>query len=150
MWPIHVAVALAEPLPADLSFVDLAGKPHTLAELSGKVVLLDFWATWCAPCKKSLPVYAAWQRELGPKGLVVVAVSVDDTTKPVPRFVSATCPDVTVWWDSGHAVAERLALRTMPTAFLIGRDGAVVLKHEGFEAHDEATLRSAVEGALGP
>ena len=79
---------------------------------------------------------------------MVVAVSEDDATTRIPKFVAATCPSVAVWWDSGHAVAERLTLGAMPTALLIGRDGRVVLRHEGFEKDDLAELRAAIERSL--
>jgi thiol-disulfide isomerase/thioredoxin len=151
MWHLAAPLALAAPptaLSPDLAFTGLDGQRHTVGELAGKVVLLDFWATWCEPCKRSLPTYRAWQAELGEKGFVVVAVSVDETTKPIARFVEATCPDVTVWWDEGHDAAEALSVAAMPTAFLLGRDGAVALRHEGFEKKDADVLRAEVERLL--
>jgi thiol-disulfide isomerase/thioredoxin len=113
-------------------------------------VLLDFWATWCAPCAASLPLYDAWQRELADAGLTVVAVSTDDDDADVAGFAAQHMPNVTVWRDRGGALAAALGVTAMPTAFLMGRDGAILGRHGGFEPEDAegmlAALRAALEG----
>jgi len=132
-----------------LTLVDLVGGMHSLDEYRGKVVLLDFWATWCGPCLESLPLYNGWQRDLGDRGLVVVAVSVDEEDAPVETFAGRYAPDVTVMRDRDGAVAARLGLPKMPTAYLIGRDGRLIARHAGFDDSGAAGLRDSILAALG-
>jgi len=141
----------AEPTHEDLAAVqltDLVGGQHALDEYRGKVVLLDFWATWCDPCLESLPLYDRWQRELGDQGFVVVAASVDEEGAPVADFAVKYAPNVTVMRDAAGAAAGRLGLPKMPTAFLIGRDGRLIARHAGFDDAGAAALRDRIVGAL--
>lgn len=141
----------APPSGGDLGAVtltDLLGGRHSLAEYRGKVVLLDFWATWCAPCLESLPLYDAWQKELGDEGFVVVAASVDEEDAPVADFAVKYAPNVTVLRDREGLAAERLGLPKMPTAFLIGRDGRLIERHAGFDEAGAAGLRDRIMNAL--
>ena len=125
--------------PTALQYQDLEGKPRSLDELKGRVVLLDFWATWCGPCLESLPLYETWQKELGPSGLTIVAVSVDKEKEPVIGFLAKNAPSLTAFHDPQFKVVSAVKVPKMPTAFLIARDGSVVMRHEGF------TKKSAVE-----
>ncbi len=134
------------PLP-EMTFADLSGESRTLGEYDGKVVLLDFWATWCAPCRESLPIYDQWQQELG-EDFVVVAVSVDERLGPVPNFAKQNMPNVQVWHDTEHAGAEALDLPAMPTAFLVDRSGNIVSQHIGFVRKDADPLHEEITTLL--
>jgi len=134
------------PLP-EMSFADLEGNARTVGEFAGRVVLLDFWATWCGPCRVSLPLYDQWDTELG-EDFVVVAVSVDDRVGPVPRFAKQNMPNVEVWHDADHQGAEALGLPAMPTAFLIDRKGQIVSTHVGFEMKDAEPIRAEIVALL--
>lgn len=135
------ALADAAPPKAGDAFPDL--KPFALEgsvpELKGKVVLLDFWASWCGPCKKSFPVMADLQKEFGPRGFEVVAVSVDEKSAAMEAFVKKTQPPFTVVRDGQGRMAEAAGVDKMPTSFLLGADGRVVAIHSGFEG--EATRK---------
>lgn len=134
---------------SEVRLVDLEGQPRSLAELRGKVVLLDFWATWCPPCIESLPLYDTWQQELGADGLVVVAVSVDEEGAPVAAFAAKYAPHLTVLRDAkGHA-ASRLGVPKMPTAFVLDRAGRVVEAHPGYSGAEAADLRARLVTLLG-
>jgi thiol-disulfide isomerase/thioredoxin len=146
-----VPATTSPPTEVDLGAVeltDLAGGSHSLAEYRGKVVLLDFWATWCAPCLESLPLYDRWQKELGDQGLVVVAASVDEEDAPVADFAVKYAPAVIVMRDREGRAADRLGLPKMPTAFLIGRDGRLIERHAGFDEAGAAALRDRIMSAL--
>lgn len=138
-----------ERLPA-LSFTDLEGGTHTLDEVRGEVVLLDFWATWCAPCRESLPLYDTWQTELADAGLQVIAVSVDENPDDVPPFAEESFPHVTVWLDTDHQAADALQLPGMPTAFLLRRDGTVAHREVGFHSRNANAFRQRIEALLTP
>jgi thiol-disulfide isomerase/thioredoxin len=142
--------ASREAAPLQLSLARYpAGAPWTLAEDRGSVVFLDFWATWCDPCREALPLYADLAREYGPKGLKVYAVSVDGDPAAIGPFLADAGVDLPVLLDPEGQLAESaLRVRTMPTAFLIDRAGVVRAVHEGYdEARLPATL-AEVEALL--
>lgn len=139
---------LADPKVGAIELVDMQGAPRTLGEFRGKVVLLDFWATWCGPCKESLPIYDKWQTEFGPKGLAIVAVSVDEEDAAVPAFVKDLAPNLLVLRDKSGKAAGAFDLPTMPTSFLFDRSGKLLSRHVGFERGSEETIRKATLDAL--
>ncbi len=124
----------------------LTGKQVDLKSYRGKVVLLNFWATWCAPCQVELPRFEAWQKKYGPKGLQVLAVSMDDGDAPVKRTVRRlhlTYPVLLGDAKLGDAYGGVLGL---PITFLIDRKGTIVAKIKG-EA-DLKQLESRVKALL--
>ena len=130
------------PAPANLNFVlkDVAGKPFNLAAQKGKVILLDFWATWCAPCKVEIPWFAEFQTKYGPKGFAVIGVSVDDTPEKLKPFIQQYKMNYPVLLGDGRDdLMGPKGFGTMgvfPTTFLIGRDGRICKKHEGLTSKD--------------
>jgi len=124
------------------------GKPYDLSAQRGSVVLVDFWATWCEPCKVSLPRYAALERKLGAQGFHVVAVSVDEDAAALRRFVAATKLELRVVHDPAGKIADRYQPAKMPTAYLVGRDGKISWIHGSFAAGDEAKVEAEVRKAL--
>ena len=123
--------AMAGRVAPEFAREDLAGRRVDLKAYRGKVVLLNFWATWCGPCRLELPRFAAWQRKLRPKGLQVIAVSMDDSAAPVRQFVRTLKPGFPVVMgdaDLGRAYGGVLGL---PVTFLIGRDGRIVSRTDG-------------------
>ncbi len=110
---------------------DLTGKTMNLRRYRGKVVLLTFWATWCAPCQEELPRFDAWQRRYGVEGFQVVAVSMDDDAGPVRTLMGKMKLDFPVVLGDaaiGHRYGGILGL---PVTFLIGRDGRVEARYAG-------------------
>ncbi len=112
----------------------------TGTETHGKVLLVDFWASWCAPCKASFPAYGRLNAELAPRGLVIVAVSVDDDPGAYASFVRRFSPPFAVVLDKGHALVERVRVPTMPTCYLVDREGRIRYLHAGY--HGEETDRA--------
>ena len=147
------ACSSARPLPdaratSAIEAPALDGRTVRLGDLRGKVVLLDFWATWCEPCREALPFYADLQRELGERGFAVVAVSIDSSTDPVRRYFGAAGAPFLVLRDPDGALAERLSVRIMPTSYLLDRSGAARYRQEGFSPKDRDTLRARILSLL--
>lgn len=127
----------------DVTTVD--GTDVDLEDWRGKVVLIDFWATWCAPCQTSLPFYQRLADEYDDAHFRILAVSVDETRKPVTRFLDKHDLSFPVAVDADHAIAEQFEPGSMPTLFILGPDGTVERVHEGFEASDRAELTEQIE-----
>ncbi|MBL8289680.1 MAG: TlpA family protein disulfide reductase [Rubrivivax sp.] len=144
------AVAVGQPAPA----FTLAGLEGSVAleALRGKVVLLDFWASWCAPCRLSFPWMSAMQARHGAAGLRVVAVNVDRQRAAADAFLRAMQPQMgaplTIAFDPAGETPERYGAKAMPTSVLIGADGRVLLHHAGFRDDDKPVLEAAVVAAL--
>jgi cytochrome c biogenesis protein CcmG, thiol:disulfide interchange protein DsbE len=119
------------------------GGDQSLEAYAGKVVIVDFWATWCEPCKQSFPAYQKLADEMGGE-LVVIGVSQDDDAKGIAAFRSETGAKFPIVWDDGKALAESYDPPTMPTAFVVDRSGIVRFVHAGYRAGDEATLEEEV------
>ena len=134
------------PAAANLNFVlkDAAGKDFNLASLKGKVILLDFWATWCAPCKVEIPWFVEFQSKYGPRGFAAVGVSVDDTPEKLKPFVQQYKMSYPVLLGEGHddlmGPKGFGAMGVFPTTFVIGRDGRICKAHLGLSAKEQFEL----------
>jgi thiol-disulfide isomerase/thioredoxin len=139
---------VGKPAP-DLAIHTLNGQGDVKLEaLSGKVVLVDFWATWCAPCKQSFPVLEAMSKRHGSK-LAIVGVSVNDDADGVAEFAKEMGATFPVGWDKGHAIAERWNVSTMPSSFLVDEKGTVRFVHAGYHDGEEATLDKEIDSLIG-
>jgi len=107
-------------------------------DLKGKVVLLDFWASWCGPCKESFPVMDELQQKYGNQGLVILAVNVDENVAAMKDFLKDHPVQFTIVHDATKKLVGTANIASMPTSFLIGKDGKVVAVHKGFHGKDTA------------
>lgn len=149
--PVLLLLALlALPLPAfaQVAFKDASGRTVGLADFAGKVVLLDVWATWCAPCIHELPQLEALHRELGPQGLAVVALSIDRGGPPKVRLFQQRTglADLPIYFDDERIAAQALGVTTIPAAFLYDRQGRLIERFDG--PHDWAAERQRLERLL--
>ena len=124
------------------------GKKASLAQFKGKVVYLDFWASWCAPCRFSLPFMKTLQEQYGQDGLVVIAVNLDTDRTKVEKALADVKPNYTVVLDPKSTLPALYNPQKMPSSFIIGKDGKVVGLHEGFIPEDAEEINHAVEAAL--
>ena len=106
-----------------LSGRTLEGRTASLSDYKGKVVLVDFWATWCDPCKDEIPELVKLQNDLGSKGFVILGVSMDEETEAVAPFAKATKINYPVILNGGERSPTGWVVPGLPTAYLIGRDG---------------------------
>lgn len=139
----------AHALEAGQPAPELALQQVRLADLKGKVVLVDFWASWCGPCKQSFPFMNDLQAKYKAQGLEVVAVNVDTKREDADKFLGEVPARFTVAFDPQGASARRFDVKSMPSSLLVGRDGKVVATHRGFRADDKDELERRVVAALG-
>jgi len=121
-----------------------------LADLKGKVVYLDFWASWCPPCRKSFPWMNEMAQRYGQQDLVIVAVNVDKTRELAAKFLHEVPADFTVAYDPEGKVADSYQVQGMPSSFIIDRSGHIQASHIGFREEDTAALEGALQRALRP
>ncbi len=135
-----------EPAPEiDLPGASIAAK---LSELKGKVVYVDFWASWCGPCKQSFPWMNEMQKKYGPQGLQIVGLNVDAKREDADTFLKEFPAQFEVAFDSKGESAKKFKIKGMPTAFLVGKDGLVLNVHQGFRDKDRADLEAKFIEAL--
>jgi thiol-disulfide isomerase/thioredoxin len=123
-------------------------KPIKLEHFVGKVVYLDFWASWCGPCKQSFPWMNEMQSKYGPQGFQVIGVGLDARHDDALRFLNSTSANFTVAFDHTGDTPQRFSVKGMPTSVLIGRDGRVLSTHVGFSAQTRESLERAIVLAL--
>lgn len=134
--------------PVKGGVTELNGGQVLVSTLQGQVVLLDFFATWCEPCKKGLPKTQALVAANAARGVVGRAVSLDEKLALVPPFVQALGLGMPVWFDEGGALADELFVEKLPTVVLLDRKGAVRFTHYGAGDQDEHEVAQALERLL--
>ena len=124
------------------------GYRFDLSVLRGRVVLIDFWATWCGPCKEEMPELEAMYRRHAGKGLVVVGVSVDEEDEGIDEFVAGIPVSFPVVHDAEQVMADTWSPPNMPSTYLVDRSGRVVWMHGGFQVGEGPELEAAVVSVL--
>ncbi|MEY3285888.1 MAG: hypothetical protein RL500_618 [Pseudomonadota bacterium] len=119
-----------------------------LQQLRGQVVYLDFWASWCGPCRQSFPWMAEMHRRHAAQGLAVVAVNLDTRMADAQAFLKSVPAPFRIAYDPKGQTPREYAIKAMPTSLLIGRDGRIRQIHAGFRPSDTAALEAAILEAL--
>jgi cytochrome c biogenesis protein CcmG/thiol:disulfide interchange protein DsbE len=138
-----VSVGAANAAPA----VD-ASPAVDIQDYRGRVVYLDFWASWCAPCRQSFPWMQAMKNAYESRGLTVLAVNLDQNRGDADRFLAQFHPSFDVRFDPQGTVAERFKVQGMPTGLVVDRHGVVRFTHVGFRPVDEAAYENQLREIL--
>jgi len=138
-------VKVGDPFP-DLKQFQLEGPLPD--RLKGKVVLVDFWASWCVPCKASFPVLAELHQRYATRGFVILAVNVDEQKGAMERFLKKYPAPFAVVRDATQKLAAAVNARTMPSSFLLDADGRVRFMHNGFKADTGKEYEKEIEELL--
>lgn len=132
----------------EIGLRDLSGNQVSIASLRGRVVIVDFWASWCAPCREEMPVLNSLHQRYGSRGLSIVGVSQDRNVANARSFVAQHRVAFPVVHDASQAVARRYQPPRMPSSYVIDRNGVVRHVHAGFRAADAAALEREVSALL--
>jgi thiol-disulfide isomerase/thioredoxin len=144
MLPIISQAGQVGTVAPECNLPDLKGNIVTLQEMKGKVVFLDFWAPWCDQCKEEIPVLDALFRKYRDNGLVVIAVDIDSSEKLLMDFLQKAPVTFMVLMDGKGAMRRAYRFRTLPTAFIIGKDGVIRYVHMGFGAEFLQTFEKEI------
>lgn len=145
--PLALAIDAGQPAP-DFTLSAADGKPVQLSALRGKLVYLDFWASWCAPCRKSFPWMNAMQEKYGAAGLAVLGINVDQRRPDAERFLAQVPAQFAVAYDPQGSSPKLYAIKGMPSSLLIDPQGRVLRVHAGFRDEDRDELEAAIRAAL--
>lgn len=115
----------------DFTRADVSGGQVQLSKYRGRLVLLNFWASWCEPCREEMPQFSKWQRELGAKGLQVLGVSMDDDAGAVKKFLAAYPVDYPIVMGDADFAGRFGGVLGLPLSYLIDARGRVVARHQG-------------------
>lgn len=146
LFSSNISAATVSDAPA-IKLPTLNGEVE-LAKLRGKVVYLDFWASWCLPCRKSFPWMNKMLKTYQQQGLEIVAVSLDKDKKQAEAFLQKVEANFTIAFDQRGDSAKAYKLRGMPGSYLIGRDGKLYVTHIGFREKDKAKMEQAIQQLL--
>jgi thiol-disulfide isomerase/thioredoxin len=145
--PGVVAAPAVTPAPA-VEWKAPDGTTVRLPELKGKVVLVDFWASWCPPCKASFPALDVLQRDYRARGVQVIAVNVDEQKKDADAFLAEHPHQLLVVFDPRGASPKAFKVRGMPSSFVIDRRGEIRYSHQGYTANIDAAYRRELDALV--
>lgn len=117
-------------------------------QYAGKVVVLDFWASWCVPCRRSFPWLNAMQAKFADRGLVIVGVNLDMERADAERFLEDYPAEFSIVYDDNQELARAYGVVAMPSSYVIGRDGSIVAQHMGFKVKQQDEYEAIIAEAL--
>lgn len=120
----------------------------SLQQFRGKVVYIDFWASWCVPCRKSFPWMNAMQAKYKPEGLVVLGINLDEDKQAAKKFLQQIPAKFTIAYDPDGETPGKYQLAVMPTSYLIDRSGNIVGSHRGFKKSQTTEMEHKISALL--
>jgi len=155
IWLLAGCIALLAPLAAsaveegksapDFTLKSLAGKNLKLSEMTGNVVLINFWASWCGPCREEMPLLNSLHKKYEPLGFSVLGINVEEDVDAAEGFMKDFPVDFPVLLDNTNQVSQRYQVIAMPTTVVVDRDGNIRYLHQGYKSGDEAKYQKMVK-----
>ena len=142
-----LAIEPGQPAP-EFSLPQADGKLLNLSALRGKVVYIDFWASWCAPCRRSFPWMNAMHDKYAASGLVVVGINVDQRKPDAEKFLAQMPAKFTIVYDTPGESPKAYGIKAMPSSVLVDGQGRVIAVHAGFRDEDRDGLEAKLRAAL--
>jgi peroxiredoxin len=146
-WPASATDGAAAPAPA-FTLASRDGKPVSLAELKGQVVMINFWASWCGPCRQEFPALDQIYAKYKPMGFTLVAINVESEKADAERFLEKTPASFPILFDPDNKVSGSYGVSAMPTTVLVDRAGRVRWQHRAYKPGDEAKYIEQIRAAL--
>jgi len=125
-----------------------AAPPEGLSPVQGRVIWVDFWASWCVPCRRSFPWMNTMHRKYGAEGLEIIAVNLDKERALADGFLAEVPADFALRFDPAGNLAEEFKVQSMPSSYLLDADGNVLATHFGFKTADAPEYERAIQEAL--
>ena len=119
-----------------------------LTQYRGNVVVLDFWASWCAPCRRSFPWWNSMHAKYADDGLVIIGVNLDNDAESAQEFLAEFPADFKIYYDTEKELARKFGVQAMPSTYIIGRDGEIHAKHFGFKVKQQDEYEAVIVDAL--
>jgi len=141
---IGLADAAKKPAP-NFTLKSLSGKNLKLSEMTGNVVLINFWASWCGPCREEMPLLNALHKKYEPLGFTVLGVNVEEQTDKARGFLNDFPVDFPVLLDKKNEVSKMYNVVAMPTTVVVDREGNMRFIHKGYKRGDEEKYRKMVK-----
>ena len=138
------AAEVGKPAP-DFTLKSLGGQNLKLSEMAGNVVLINFWASWCGPCREEMPLLNSLHNRYEPLGFTVLGVNVEEDVNGAKGFLKNFPVDFPVLLDSDNRVSKQYKVIAMPTTIVVDRDGNMRYLHQGYKSGDEAKYRQMVK-----
>ena len=142
--PIVAALLLTAPATAvtpnaapDFSLAAMAGNAVNLSQFKGQVVMINFWATWCGPCRKEMPVLEQLHKKYKPMGFTLLGVNVEPNSTEAVEWLKGTPVTFPILFDTDSKVSKLYAVQGMPSTVIVDRKGQVRFVHRGYSAGDE-------------
>jgi peroxiredoxin len=132
----------------EFSLAGIVGAPVTLADARDKVVIVDFWASWCGPCQRSLPWLETMLDRYGAQGFTVIAINLDRKRSDADRFLARIPLKLPLAFDASGVTAKNYGVNVMPSSFLIGRDSKIHAIHPGFRDIDSSAREAEIQRLL--
>lgn len=143
------AVTVGAPAPAIQLQSMSTGQIVPLSSLRGKVVLIDFWASWCIPCRKSLPMFNDLRARIGADKFEIYAVNLDEDKADALNFLAKYPVSYPVVWDEAQSTPEQYQVMGMPSSYLVDQNGILRAIHKGFKEKDMVKYEQEIRGLLG-
>ncbi len=147
MLSVAHAISLGDIAPA-ITATHASGAAVSVAAPAAKLTYIDFWASWCAPCKQSFPWMDAMHEKYGKAGLRVLAITVDKKREDADKFLKQANAKFEIGFDPDGKTAAAYTVKAMPTSLLIDEKGKVIFVHSGFRASDTEDLEAQIKAAL--
>jgi peroxiredoxin len=145
--PAHAAVSPGAPAPA-FTLAARDGGNLSLADLKGQVVMINFWATWCGPCRQEMPLLAQLHDKYEPLGFTMLGVNVEPDSAAAVTWLKGVPVTFPILFDTDSAVAGRFGVEGMPSSVLVDRNGQVRYVHRGYKPGDEAKYADMIRSLV--
>lgn len=143
--PLVASAAEVGKTAPDFTLKSLSGENLKLSEMTGNVVLINFWASWCGPCREEMPLLNALHNKYQPLGFTVLGINVEEDVNGAKGFLENTPVDFPVLLDNSNQVSRQYKVIAMPTTVVLDRDGNMRYLHEGYKSGDEAKYRQMIK-----